>query len=181
MRNMNISKRIARIKKATAHSWNIYGGRCPPLIKKYAGRTHFMEYADACQEYLLTLIEAVQKIKSYDTDRLFLAYAVKCIKNKFCTLYKEHCAEVPTESDTEILLEKNSNAYTEEGYRDIVLAIDLNAFIRGINSGKKQKIAILFLVFQKSDSEIASMLGVSRQYVNRVRRELLTELASFYS
>ena len=34
---------------------------------------------------------------------------------------------------------------------------------------------------QKSDSEIASMLGVSRQYVNRVRRELLTELASFYS
>ena len=116
------------------------------------------------------LIEAVQKIKSYDTDRLFLAYAVKCIKNKFCTLYKEHCAEVPTESDTEILLEKNSNAYTEEGYRDIVLAIDLNAFIRGINSGKKQKIAILFLVFQKSDSEIASMLGVSRQYVNRVRR-----------
>ncbi|KAB0576839.1 sigma-70 family RNA polymerase sigma factor [Fusobacterium naviforme] len=128
-----------------------------------------------------TYIEAAQKIKRYDTDRLFLAYAVKCIKNKFCTLYKEHCAEVPTESDTEILLEKNSNAYTEEGYRDIVLAIDLNAFIRGINSGKKQKIAILFLVFQKSDSEIASMLGVSRQYVNRVRRELLTELASFYS
>lgn len=181
MRNMNISERIDLYKKGDGAQLEHIWRQMHPLIKKYTGRTHFMEYADACQEYSLTLIEAVQKIKSYDTDRLFLAYAVKCIKNKFCTLYKEHCAEVPTESDTEILLEKNSNAYTEEGYRDIVLAIDLNAFIRGINSGKKQKIAILFLVFQKSDSEIASMLGVSRQYVNRVRRELLTELASFYS
>lgn len=51
--------------------------------KKYAQKTHFMEFEDSCQEYSLALIEAVTKIKRYETDGQCLAYLTVCIKINF--------------------------------------------------------------------------------------------------
>ncbi len=180
MRDMDISERIDRYKRGDRTQLEHIWRQMLPLIKKYAGRTHFLEYEDACQEYSLTLIEAINKIKNYDNDRLFLAYAVKCIKNRFYTLYKIYRTEPPTESETEDSPEKHSNSCVEDTYGDIVLLLDLKSFISRLSSENRRRIAALSLISQKSDAEIASILGVSRQYVNRIKRELLTELASFY-
>lgn len=48
-----------------------------------------------------------------------------------------------------------------------------------LSSETKQTIANLSIVHQKSDIEIASYLGVSRQYVNKIKKEIYQRLSVY--
>ena len=61
-----------------------------------------------------------------------------------------------------------------------LFSIDLKSFIEQINSKTKQKIAILAYCENRDDSEISKILQISRQYVNRVRREINQKLLEQY-
>lgn len=146
-----------------------------PLM--YAGKTHFMEYDDACQEYSIALIEAINKIQTYDTDGQCLKYIVTCIKNRFCFLYKHYCSGVANEIFDDIVIDDSNTANT---YDDVIFSTDIMDFIGKLPSETKRSIASLSIIQQKSDAEIAFQLGLSRQYINRIKREIYRELSVFY-
>lgn len=152
-----------------------------PLIKKYAAKSYFMEYEDAFQEYSITLIEAVQKIKTYENDGQSLSYLSTCVRNKFNTLYKTYCvSKQQIESYIESYFENPKSKSISDPSDAQLFSIDLKSFIEQINSKTKQKIAILAYCENRDDSEISKILQISRQYVNRVRREINQKLLEQY-
>lgn len=169
MENLSISELIKCYKDGEYNMLSEICRRMLPLIKKYAQKTHFMEFEDSCQEYSLALIEAVTKIKRYETDGQCLAYLTVCIKNKFCSLFKNYNQTLKNELVTDIISEEN---IVYDNYADIIFLIDIQNFINSLSSEKKRNIAFLDLIEQKTDSKIAGILNISRQYVNRTKREL---------
>ncbi len=85
----SISSKIRDYKNGNHTALEDILNQMAPLLKKYAGKTHFMEYEDAFQEYAITLIEATIKIKSYENEGQTLAYINTCVKNKFNSLFNE--------------------------------------------------------------------------------------------
>lgn len=148
-----------------------------PLIKKYAAKSYFMEYEDAFQEYSITLIEAVQKIKTYENDRQSLSYLSTCVRNKFNTLYKTYCV---SKQQIESYFENSEIKSVPDPSDAQLFLIDLKSFIEQIDSKTKQKIAILAYWENRDDSEISKILKISRQYVNRIRREISQKLSEQY-
>lgn len=61
---------------------------------------------------------------------------------------------------------------TSNTYDDVVFFADIADFIEKIPSEVKRNIASLSILQQKSDAEIALQLGLSRQYINRIKKEL---------
>lgn len=176
MEEKRISKLIADYKNGNIDALEQLWKQMLPLIKKHAGKTHFMEYDDACQEYSTALIEAINKIRIYDTDGQCLKYLTTCIKNKFCFLYKHYCTEVANEIFDDIIDTENAT----NTYDDIIFFADIANFIEKLPSETKRNIASLSILQQKSDAEIALQLGLSRQYINRIRKEIYRELSALY-
>lgn len=173
MKDKDICKLISDYKNgdmsALEHIWY----RMTPLIKKFAGKTHFMEYDDSFQEYSIVLIEAVNKIQTYDSNGQCLKYFLTCIKNKFSFLYKNYCNGVANEIFDDIVIEET---YVSNEYNDILFLTDIENFIKGLPSEAKRNIAKLSIIQQKSDTEIAIRLGFSRQYVNKAIYKNVTKL-----
>lgn len=169
MEYKHISEQITDYKNGDSAALEQLWKQMLPLIKKYAGKTHFMEYDDACQEYSIALIEAINKIQTYDTDGQCLKYIATCIKNRFCFLYKRYCSGVANEIFDDIVIDDSNTANT---FDDVVFFADIADFIEKIPSEVKRNIASLSILQQKSDAEIALQLGLSRQYINRIRKEL---------
>ena len=65
----------------------------------------------------------------------------------------------------------NNLTFHEYEYDDFSLNEDLKKFISQFD-GIKKKIYYLILIENKNDSEIAKELHISRQYINRLRRQL---------
>ncbi|MDD3338935.1 MAG: hypothetical protein PHS82_08800 [Lachnospiraceae bacterium] len=55
------------------------------------------------------------------------------------------------------------------------MKMDLMAYLHTLH-GKTRRISELILISGKSDSEIAEMMQVSRQYINRIKNELKNKL-----
>lgn len=176
MEEKRISKLIDDYKNGNIDALEQLWKQMLPLIKKHAWKTHFMEYDDACQEYSTALIEAINKIRIYDTDDQCLKYLTTCIKNKFCFLYKHYCTEVANEIFDDIIDTENAT----NTYDDIIFFADIANFIEKLPSETKRNIASLSILQQKSDAEIALQLGLSRQYINRIRKEIYRELSALY-
>lgn len=179
MENKHVSEMISNYKKGDMTVLEQLWVQLLPLIKKHAGKTYFMEYDDAYQEYSLTLFEAINKIQSYDTDGQCLKYIATCMKNKFCYLYKNYCSIIANETTNDTILIKTEELDLIDSYNDIVFWTDINEFIMKLSSETKQTIANLSIVHQKSDIEIASYLGVSRQYVNKIKKEIYQRLSVY--
>ena len=158
MEQKRISKLIGDYKNGNIDALEQLWKQMLPLIKKYAGKTHFMEYGDACQEYSIALIESINKIQIYDTDGQCLKYIAICIKNRFCYLFKQHCAGVANEILDDIVIDDESITDT---YNDVIFFTDITNFIEKLPSETKRNIASLSILQQKNDAEIALQLGLS--------------------
>lgn len=176
MENKRIAEMIRNYKKGDVSALEQLWFQLLPLIKKYAGRSHFMEYDDAYQEYTLTLLEAVNKIQNYDTDGQCLKYIAISIKNKFCFLYKNHCATIVHETPNDIIAMEVREFSGPDPYSDTIFWTDICNFIESLPSDTKRTIARLSIIYQKSDAEIASYLGISRQYVNKIKKDIAETL-----
>lgn len=109
MSKENIAEMIKIYKKGNENILTEIWLQMLPLIKKQARRTHFMEYDDAYQEYSISLINAVRKIRDYDTDMQCLSYIVSCINHKFCSLYKSYHKSNTNEILFDTIPDKNSS------------------------------------------------------------------------
>lgn len=139
--------------------------RMQPLIKKYAKHLFFMEYEDATQELTLSIIEAVYSISKYPTDAECITYIENAVKYKFSHLckkniYREQHEDIYTPAD-------NSSAF----YQDFSLEEFKADWADKIHSmPSKHQIILQYILLGYSDKEIAKRIGLSRQYVNRIKK-----------
>lgn len=139
-----------------------------PLIKKYARKIHFMEQEDALQELSLAMIKT---IRNADTDRTeaenlrYFEISISGCYKKLCTRFQSQPKELPIDCIPENYVEISEDA--------IDLAVSLQRYIAQVreNDATKAKI-LIYALNMYSDIEISRILGLSRQYVHRIKRKL---------
>lgn len=142
--------------------------RMLPLLKNYASMIHFGDYEDAFQELCAELLSAIPYLDLNKTEAENIRYMETVIKNRYSKLCK-HNLGLPKSEDIDsyrATLAAPSNI--DDTYYDVVSYI--NSFPK---ESLSHKILSMFFYEEKSDKEIAAVLGVSRQYVNRMRKRLI--------
>ena len=138
-----------------------------PLINAYAKKMFFMDLSDAEQEMTLAVIEAVRGVPICEKDGQCLSYIKNAVYFRFSYLCKQNrkieILEAPYENAEdagEICIEK---------YEEVEILYDLEK----LPISKKQKDILTYIYLGYSDREIAEKMSLSRQYVNRIKKEIL--------
>lgn len=141
--------------------------RMNPLVKSYGKKMFFLDREDAEQEIILSIIEAVHFIRKCETDGQCLTYINNAAKFKYAELCKKNIKkEIFEEWDDR---ELGKQTYIEK-YNEVDARYDMTTRLCLLS--KKQKNICRFLLLGYSDREIANHMKVSRQYVNRVKKEI---------
>lgn len=141
-----------------------------PLIKSYCKRTFFLDKEDAIQEVILAIIESVKRIPHCSSDGECINYIRNAVKINYAHLCKKNDT-LQFDADTNNY--ENNVQYTEK-YADIEFAVDIHNFISTLP--KKKKELMILLVLGASDQDIARRLNVSRQYVNRIKKQIIKKM-----
>lgn len=169
MENNNFAKLINKAKEDKDSLMQLIN-KMQPLIKSYIRKLFFMEPEDAEQELTLAIIEAVRGIPSCDTDGQCMSYIRNAVRFKFAHLCKKNIRKESIETPFEKILDDELSFI--EIYDDIEIQYD----IEKLTISKKQQKILRFLLLGNSDREIADKMGISRQYVNRIKKKILNEL-----
>jgi len=145
-----------------------------PLIIKYSKKLFFMTFEDASQELIISLIEAIYKMEHLYNEEGIKSYIHKSVTHKYCYLCKQNIKmNVYDNGDIE---DFNIVANEPSFENDSIMKIEIQIAMENL-SDVKQKILRLLLQGY-SDTEIAKLLKISRQYVNRVKKEILLQIDS---
>lgn len=152
-----------------------------PLINKYVRLLYKDEREDVREELILALWEAISSIKYYDNDGECMAYLRNALRLKFLELYrkskKRHEFQFVKEPDETLAIIEMPSGLLD--ISDVIFREDIRALLKQFD-GKGRDICFQILLEEKSDSQIAKNLKVSRQYVNRLRRYLFSYLKTYY-
>lgn len=148
-----------------------------PLINKYARALYCLEYEDMQQELIIALIEAVHKLKECDNEGKVIRFLVTGVKNRFYELYRKQIVK-KTEQNCDMQSMVNVVPFYEK-FCDIEYWVDIASMKFLSKTPVKRKIAEYILNGEASDSEIAKRLHISRQYVNRCKKEIFSELLKY--
>ena len=140
--------------------------RFTPLIKKYSRKLFFLEREDAEQEIIIAIIEAVKRMKVYDSEGECISYINNAVLYKYYSL----CKSSIKEQKIEVLEIDNAFLPYIENYEDVNTYIDLSISMENLSN--KYKDIVILLLKGCSDSEIAEDLGVTRQYINRIKKNI---------
>lgn len=143
--------------------------RMSPLVKKYARKIHCIEYDDAIQELYITLIESLNYINPNQSEGKCVKYMETAVINRYYTLCKKQLSLPETEDITDSISTLSVPSAFDDSYFDIA------DYIRSPppKSGNKHQILSLYFYEDLEDKEIAERLGISRQYVNRIKKQLI--------
>lgn len=144
-----------------------------PVICKYARKLYSLEYEDAVQELSEALIMAVVSIDVCNAEGQSIAYLVKGIKLKFYELRRKSIVEYEYRMHSE-QIDVNTNITCTDDYSEIEWKLELKK-LKDKSSPMECHI-IDGMVWEISDVELADLLHVSRQYINRKRRQLMQRL-----
>lgn len=81
-----ITHLITRYKEGDPNAEKELIAQMSPLIKKYAGKIHFMEYTDAMQELYLALLESLDYLNEAYSQAQCLKYMEVCVINRYHSL-----------------------------------------------------------------------------------------------
>ena len=144
-------------------SFNQIMHRFKPLIEFDAHRLFNIDLEDARQELICALIESLNRIESLDNEGGIIKYISNSIKYR----YLELCDISAKNRNISCTL----NTYQEHVYIEHYSVVELTVDIMNNNSLNQRKKQILLLTMRGHTSkEISSMLGVSTQYINRVKK-----------
>lgn len=160
------------------------------MVKKYASSD--IETEDMISIGTIGLIKA---IKSFDIDKgsRFATYAAKCIDNELLmTLRNNKKRSREVSLNEPIGTDKEGNEislidFVECPNSDICRIIELNSQVECLDKAIKnaltpREIEIIALRYglyggeEKTQNEIAGMLGISRSYVSRIEKKALNKL-----
>lgn len=147
-----------------------------PLIEKYVRLLYRDEKDDVRAELIMALWEAVSTISYYGNDGQVANYLCQAIKNRYFELYRKSRKV----HDHESILEENQDVLERtvcdrNEFDDLLVKLETDKII-DTYQGVKKRIICLIMIENLSDAEIAMRLGLSRQYINRVRRMLQEEI-----
>lgn len=166
---------IGRYKAGDKMAMNMIISKMTPIINKYARKLYKMEFEDMKQEMIIAVIESVMKIKKYDSEYECLRYITNGLYYRYMELIRK---SLTLEFNEEILdyekLGQFSDSHFSE-YSDIEFFCDLEKTC-DISSNMKKKIYNYVINCNYNDNEIARDLKVSRQYVNRCKKQIFYSL-----
>lgn len=141
-----------------------------PLAKKYASKIHFMEYEDALQEFYIALLETIPYLDISKGEGNCLGYMKTAVVNRYYNLCKSRLSEPRSEDLDNYSLSLEAPPEIDDSYYDV------DTYIHSF-SPESVKFKILFKCFyeDKTDKEISLELQLSRQYVNRLKKQLISE------
>ncbi|MDE7323568.1 MAG: sigma-70 family RNA polymerase sigma factor [Lachnospiraceae bacterium] len=148
--------------------------RFNPLLKKYTKLLYRDEREDVYAELVTALWEAIRKITLYDNDGQVVSYLSTAVYNKYLELYRtsrklhDHMVGM-TENEVDTFVN------TDNSYDDTLLHICIKDIYEGLEKNKKEIFRLIFIE-GLTDTEIASQLCMSRQYVNRMRKKYYDEI-----
>lgn len=149
-----------------------------PAIRKYAKQLFKMEYEDMHQEMIIALLVATKKIANYNNEFECITDLLNALKYRYFELCKQSKRkENEQHVEDEILF--NTIIDTKNPYDNSTFLLDLKKMCIIGNTPVKKKILYFILVDYLKDIEIAQILGVSRQYVNRCKKELFYKLEKY--
>ena len=164
---MKISKLIYDIKK-DKEKFGLLIEKFDPLIKKYVRLLYKDDKEDVYAELVAALWESVCNMEYYyDDDGQITNYFIRALRNKFLELYRMSKKKHDNTSDIDEF-DLNKIVGYVNAYDDLLILNDLNK-MRHKLSNRKRKIFDLIFYEGYSDKEVATELGISRQYVHRVR------------
>lgn len=163
----SLCKLIQKVKE-TNTGWDRLFRQLQPLIRGYTKKLFFLEREDAMQEINLAFFLTVRTMKHYNSDRECLKYIATGVYYAYATLCKNHSDNEQTVSFEENYLPFENSI--SDGLSDTEYFLEPLEQLTNI-SPRKKEIATYLLQGYK-DSEIASKLKVSRQYIYKVKQEL---------
>lgn len=177
MNSYGVKELIVRYKKLGSNEdLMIIIEKMMPIICKNASKFNLYEYEDIKQELILALIVAVNRISQYENEGQCVSFLIKAVRNRFlelCRLYNKKKKETMLENS---IIE---NMFSKcDSYVDVNFYVDL-ARAKKCNTEIKNKIWNYVVLQQATDSEIASLLNVSRQYVNKCKKDLFNDLLKY--
>ncbi len=137
-----------------------------PLIEKYSRK---LNYSEAKTDLIICLIVTIIKIRRVDNIGQIVNYITKSIKHEYIRLSKKRQEYLRHECQSENIF------VSEENYFDPDLSIDVKNAI-SILTDYQKKIIILKYYYGYSDSEIALLLQVTRQAINKAKRNSLNKM-----
>ncbi len=142
------------------------------LISFYSKK---LDYEDALGELTLFLLELLHsidlsKFKKEKSDTL-KRYIAVCVRNRYIALSKQFCERQKHELS---LFEKDSESCGFEGMLEI---LDALKYLKT----SQRNVLIYKYAYSLSDCQIAEMLGITRQAVNRLKNRGLKALKDYFS
>lgn len=170
---------INRIKGGNLDEFKTIELRMKPTLIKYTNYMYKDEKEDIYAELILALWESITRIEYYNNEGKIINYFHTAIKNKFFEIYRTSRKKSDNECsfDNDALL--NITGQSEDVFNQIVFWEDMRDFLR-LFSGKKKLVYICIIVEGLSDTEISQRLSLSRQYTNRLRKQLRKDLEAYY-
>lgn len=171
---------VNRVRDNNKESFSILMEKFQPLINKYTYLLYKDEKEDTEAELYIALWESVMNIPLIESDGQVFNYFSTAIKYRFLELYraskKQHDNEIFMENDKYL----SNLTFQQYEYDNFTVIEDIKDFLKQFRDSKR-KIYYMMLIENKSDTEIAEMLNLSRQYVNRMRRQLQSLLQQYFN
>jgi hypothetical protein len=174
----SIQALIEDYKNGNKEIFLLIADKMEPLISKYVRLLYKDEKEDMHSEFVLCLLEAVNAMGYYQEEGQCIYFLSRALKNKFLELYKKSKLHY----DSEIVAEDEFFSRIDSDkaeYEDFVFQEDLKELIRN-QDGKQYDILLNIIFKDEPDAVIAKKNQVSRQYVNRVRKNFYQLLKETY-
>ncbi|RDU22338.1 hypothetical protein [Anaerosacchariphilus polymeriproducens] len=170
----NLVTNISKYRKGEKEALYPIIKKMNPLINKYTKKLFHLEPEDVKQEFYISIIESINNIHTYSDERQCFNYIKNAILYKFMKLYRDS-----VEYDTFYLSLSNielDKIYQTKNYlKDCIFLTDFKEKTKDLSTNKR--IILEGKLFKEmSDLELANYLNVSRQYVNRVKKNIFITL-----
>ncbi|WP_313151731.1 RNA polymerase sigma factor [Lacrimispora sp.] len=173
-----LSTLIQEYKRGDNEKFLFILDKMEPLIKKYARLLYKDEKEDIYSDLVLYLLESLNKMEYYEDEGQCVYFLSQAIKNRFYELYKKSRRYFDNKVDVDE--EYFDSLYSKQTeYEDILIKEDLSKLLLKV-SGKQYQIFYTMIFNEETDAEIAKKFGISRQYVNRVRKKLIKLIKDEY-
>ncbi|MCD7819364.1 MAG: sigma-70 family RNA polymerase sigma factor [Lachnospiraceae bacterium] len=145
-----------------------------PLLKSTARKLFSLEYEDAYQELVLAVLQGLREIKYMDDDGQCMMYFVRIIKNKAAHLSIDRYKELSVTDEYEEIDVLNIPDKSSD-FDNLFVRLWLSEIGKNYS---EQYCLILYLSLYEgySDREIAELMGLSRQYINRCKNKIISEI-----
>lgn len=142
--------------------------RMEPLVKGYASRIHCMERDDSIQELYLTLLNTLPYLSSSSSEGECVKYMQTAVENRYRSLCRNCLSEPEKDNFDSCSVSLQAPDSFDNSYYDVV------AYIKSFPADSiPRKILSMYFYQDKSDTQIAQKLNLSRQYVNRIKKKLI--------